>query len=423
MRMQRATAVSISVLLFGCCGVAAAAPPAARVFPGAQGFGVETRAGRGGALVRVTTLKAAGHGSLRAALATPGPRIVVFEVGGVIDLDKQDLVLSEPFVTIAGQTAPAPGITLIRGGLRIVTHDVLMQHIRIRPGDAGAAKGSGWEPEVTVNGGQAFNVVVDHCSFSWAVDENLSASGPRYDGPAATAHNLTFSHNIIAEGLLDSSHSKGGHSMGTLVHDNCENIAIIGNLYAHNNQRNPYFKANTTGVIVNNVIYDPGSRGVTVDWPASEWDGRSVPHNARVAVVGNRLIHGVSTVKGLGLVGPKGDCFLEDNLSEDAAGKAAPVTYGDVKVLPEKPVWPEGLSPLPASQIVDWIVAHAGARPKDRDSVDGRIIRELQERRGRIINSQDEVGGYPSTPTTRRRLKVPKSGIDEWLTRLAAELE
>jgi hypothetical protein len=421
--MLRTVVVSALSLGVGYVGTVAAAPAAPRVFAGAQGFGVETPAGRGGAIVRVTTLDADGRGSLRAALETKGPRIIVFEVGGVIDLNKKDLVLSEPFVTIAGQTAPSPGITIIRGGLQIKTHDVLMQHIRIRPGDAGAPKQSGWEPEVTALGADAFNIVIDHCSFSWAIDENLSASGPRYDGPAATAHNLTFSHNIIAEGLSDSSHSKGPHSMGTLVHDNCTNIAVIGNLYAHNNQRNPYFKANTTGVIVNNLIYNPGTRAIAVDWPVFEWEGRPLPGNARVSIVGNRLIHGVSTRKGLGLVGPKGDCYLEDNLSEAADRRAMPVTYGDVNVLDEKPVWPEGLSPLPALKVSEWIVAHAGARPKDRDSVDGRIIRELQERRGRIINSQDEVGGYPSTPATQRKLKLPKSGIDEWLAKLAAELE
>jgi len=180
-----------------------AAGPA--VFPGAKGFGIETTAGRGGQILRVTNLNSDGAGSLRAALGTKGPRNIVFEVAGVIDIDRKPLVIAEPFVTVAGQTAPSPGITIIRGGITIQTHDIRLQHIRVRPGDAGQPKKSGWEPEVTTTGPECYNIVVDHCSISWAVDENLSASGPRYNGPAGTTHNVTFSNNILAEGLYDSS--------------------------------------------------------------------------------------------------------------------------------------------------------------------------------------------------------------------------
>src|SRR3954447_19979756 len=182
------------------------------VFPGAQGFGIDTSAGRGGKIIRVTNLNGDGPGSLRAAVDTKGPRIIVFEVGGVIDLNRKPIVIAEPFVTIAGQTAPSPGITIIRAGIDIETHDILMQHIRVRMGDAGQPKKSGWEPEVTTKGPQCYNIVVDHCSMSWAVDENLSASGPRYNGPEGTTRRVTFSNNIIAEALKDSSHSKGPHS-------------------------------------------------------------------------------------------------------------------------------------------------------------------------------------------------------------------
>src|SRR5215470_4024198 len=107
------------------------------VFPGAQGFGIETPAGRGGRILRVTNLNSEGPGSLRAAIETKGPRIVVFEVAGVIDLNMKPLTISEPFITIAGQTAPTPGITIVRAGIDIATHDILLQHIRVRMGDAG----------------------------------------------------------------------------------------------------------------------------------------------------------------------------------------------------------------------------------------------------------------------------------------------
>src|ERR1700736_3037974 len=117
-------------------------------FPGAQGWAAGTPGGRGGQVIKVTTLAAARPGSLRAAIEAKGPRIVVFEVGGVIDLDRETLQITEPFITIAGQTAPSPGITIIRaGGVAITTHDVVFQHLRLRPGDAGQPKAGGWSSD------------------------------------------------------------------------------------------------------------------------------------------------------------------------------------------------------------------------------------------------------------------------------------
>ncbi|HEY1336299.1 MAG TPA: hypothetical protein VGF59_02255 [Bryobacteraceae bacterium] len=394
------------------------------VFPGAKGFGVETPAGRGGQIIRVANLNSEGPGSLRAAIETKGPRIVVFEVAGVIDLNMKPLVIAEPFITIAGQTAPSPGITLVRAGIDMTTHDILLQHIRVRMGDAGRPKKSGWEPEVTTKGAQCYNIVVDHCSMSWAVDENLSASGPRYNGPEGTTHNVTFSNNIIAEGLRDSSHSKGPHSKGTLVHDNCRNIAVIGNLYAHNDDRNPYFKAFTTGVIVNNVVYNARRYAIEVNWIPQEWEGKNVkPENARVAVVGNVVIQGPDTPPTLAAVSRMGDVFLEDNLSLTRDGKPAPMTSGEIKLLQEKPVWPAGLKPMPAKDTVAWVTTHAGARPKDRDAVDKRIVRDFEQRQGRLIDSQEEVGGYPKMEPVRRALDIPRQNVEAWLAKLATELE
>ena len=386
-------------------------------------FGMNTPGGRGGRVIRVTTLDASGPGSLNEALSAGGPRIVVFEVGGVIDLGKQRLTIREPFVTVAGQTAPSPGITIIRGGMSIQTHDVIVQHIRVRPGDAGEAKGSGWEPDgISTAGGEAYNVLIDHCSISWAVDENLSASGSRTEGPDATSHRITFRNCIIAEGLDDASHSKGRHSKGSLIHDFCREIAIIGNLYAHNVQRNPYFKAVTTGVIVNNVIYNPGSRAIQLSFSDSEWqDSDIIPQNCRVSVVGNVMIHGVDTRSGLALASSKGDAYIEDNIALDQTGTSAPLTSGDVRILNGKPMW-GNITLLPASAVVDHVAQHAGARPQDRDAIDQRIVREFLAREGRVIDSQEEVGGYPQVEMVIRALDIPQ-GVDVWLAQFAAEIE
>ncbi len=125
MRWSCASCVSLMVVLaVGCATVYA---EGAKVFPGAVGFGTDSPAGRGGKIIRVTTLEAKGPGSLREAIEATGPRIVVFEVGGIIDLAKGSMTIREPFITIAGQTAPSPGITIIRGSLRLIGDALLRQ--------------------------------------------------------------------------------------------------------------------------------------------------------------------------------------------------------------------------------------------------------------------------------------------------------
>jgi hypothetical protein len=414
------------VTLLICCSQVLAETP--RAFPGAMGFGSETVAGRGGRIIRVTNLESRGSGSLRAAIEADGPRIIVFEVGGIIDLDKADLRIRNPFVTVAGQTAPSPGITVIRGGMKLQTHDILMQHLRFRMGDAGLPKKYGYESDVSVESGNAWNVVIDHCSMSWGTDENLSVSGPLDQGPNNTAHRTTLSNNIIAEGLWDSAHGKGKHSMGSLIHDNVQDVAIIGNLYAHNNDRNPYMKSNTTGVVVNNFIYNPGSCAICLGGYPPEWVGREMPPPPRVSVVGNVLQYGTNTRKGLPLIrhsntGVTADAFVEDNVALDAAGQPAAIMTDSIRTLAEKPVWPTGLQALPAAQVRESVLAHAGARPKERDDVDERIVADLRLGKGRIIDSQNDVGGYPTTQATRRALDIPATDIDGWLQRLALELE
>lgn len=377
-------------------------------------------------MIRVTQLGREGTGSLAEALGRKGPRIIVFEVGGIIDLDRQGLQIDEPFVTVAGQTAPAPGITIIRGGLRVRTHDVILQHLRFRMGDAGAAAGSGFEPDIATHGAEAHHIVFDHCSVAWGVDENLSVSGPRHDGPASTSRHVSIRHSIIAEGLRNSVHEKGKHSMGTLVHDHCTDIAVVGNLYAHNDERNPWFKGFATGVIVNNLIYNPGRWAIRLGPVLKEWkEAGIVPEPPRVSIVGNVLRHGADTGADLAMIGSNssGTAYVEDNLAWDKAGAAALLLAPVIEQLPERVAWIERLSPKPASSVEDWVLAHAGARPKERDAVDLRIIASVREKSGRLIDSQNEVGGYPASPATERRLQVPDGGVEAWLDAFARALE
>lgn len=396
----------------------------APAFPGALGWAATTtRGGRGGDIIRVTTLENEGPGSLRAAIETEGPRIIVFEVGGVIDLEKQTLVVADPFVTIAGQTAPSPGVTLIRGGMDIRTHDVIVQHLRIRPGDVGEPRGSGWG-EDAISTVSAYNVIIDHCSLTWATDENLSASGPRFTGDTpdewrkGTSYNITFSNNIIAEGLSDSTHPKFEHSKGSLIHDNVSNILIYGNLYAHNYERNPLFKGGVRGAIVNNFIYNPGPRAIHYNLQALEW-GEVPFESGRMTVIGNVLRGGPSTPEGLPLImiGGDGDLALfdQDNVAVDEFGRPLPrlgrYTTGPAQVVSAEapPDMPEGLAPMPSNLVERHVLANAGARPWDRDGHDVRLLADVAEGRGRIIDSQEEVGGYPEMESSERPFDP-----DEW---------
>src|SRR5579862_8681873 len=143
-RRTRTMRKSLAVL---CLALLPAAAVAEEAFPGAVGWGADTPGGRGGRIIRVTTLGADGPGSLKEAIEAKGPRIVVFEVAGVIDLHRSVLKVYEPYLTIAGQTAPSPGITIIRGGMDVHGHDVVVRHIRIRTGADNQPKRSGWEPD------------------------------------------------------------------------------------------------------------------------------------------------------------------------------------------------------------------------------------------------------------------------------------
>jgi hypothetical protein len=386
----------------------------------AAGFGMRTLGGLEGRVIRVTTLEQGGPGSLRSALEAQGPRLIVFEVGGVIDLAQKSLRVKEPYVTVAGQTAPDPGITLIRGSLLVETHDVVIQHLSVRPGDAGRPRKSGWSPDgIGVNA--AAHVVIDHCSATWAVDENLSVSGPRYQGPAGTSHDVTIRHCLIAEGLDNSSHEKGPHSKGSLIHDCCRNIAIVANLYAHNADRNPYFKAETTGVIVNNLIYNPGRAVIRVAFPASEWKGRSTPAEGRVTVIGNVFLAGPDTRASLPMISGTGQVYEEDNVAQGRDGQPRPVLDPKIQRLGKRPVWPGQLQVVRSGNVVDYVTRTAGSRPWQRDPIDQRIVASVLNKGGRIIDSQNEVGGYPNRGPTRRELETIPTGAKarrQWLDRM-----
>ncbi len=371
----------------------------------------KTRGGDDGRVLRVTSLASEGPGSLREALTASGPRRIVFAVGGIIDLARKNLSIREPFVTIHGESAPSPGITLIRGGIGVSAHDVVIRHIRVRAGADGASPKSGWEVD-GLSTSAAHDVIVDHCSFAWATDENLSASGPRFAGGDTveawrqhTSRRISFTQNIVAEGLSHSSHAKGEHSKGSLIHDNVTEVLIAGNLYAHNYERNQLFKGGAHALTANNLIYDPGNRCMHYALNEEEWVGHPWTVG-RLAIVGNVVRGGASTREDLPFLILEGQGDLElfdrDNIYTLAGGRPmVPIEVisnrkPKIIPLPHAPFWPSGFKARPARSVEKWVLAEAGARPWDRDAVDKRIVAEVRTGKGRMIDDEREVGGYPT---------------------------
>ncbi len=213
---------------------------------------------------------------------------------------------------------------------------------------------------------------------------------------------MTISHCIIAEGLDHSTHGKGAHSKGSLIHDNATDIAVIANLYASNGQRNPYFKGGPRGVVVNNLIDNPGSAAVHYSLQLGEW-GLHPWVSGQIAIVGNVLNHGPDTRAGLALFSTNGtpcEVFLDDNRAFDRAGNPVRSTLGDYTAKDSPPTWPTGLQSIPASEVKQYVLANAEARPWDRDAVDCRIIQQVRDGKGKIPDSEQEVGGYPNLPET-----------------------
>ncbi|MEL0456524.1 T9SS type A sorting domain-containing protein [Flavobacteriaceae bacterium SZ-1-7] len=227
--------------------------PAHLAFPGAEGYGRFARGGRGGKVVAVTNLNDSGPGSLREAVTNDiGPRTIVFNISGRIDLNSR-LVLNQPYVTVAGQTAPGKGITIARAPFGVTGDDCIVQNVRVRLGGGQTYDGMG------MTGGD--HSIIDHCSISWTIDEAFSSRG---------AHNITLQRTLISEALNAAGHQN--YPVGT-QHGYAASIggdvgSFHHNLLAHNYGRNWSLAGGLDGNgyyaglldITNNVVYNWGSR-------------------------------------------------------------------------------------------------------------------------------------------------------------------
>ena len=244
--MTRQLLISLITLLASISTLLAQVP----AFPGAEGGGAVSQGGRGGKIIEVTNLNNWGSGSFRAALKASGARTVVFRVAGTIDLEEYAIDVSNPYLTIAGQTAPGGGICIKNGDIKIKTHDVVIRYLRLRPGET---PNYGASHCIFIKG-EAYNIMLDHCSLTWASDENLTIYA--YD---QEIHSITAQNSIISEGLYRKVSSSNDHAAGPTIGsveraDLVYDISIIRNLMSHNQFRNPYAK-NKNVEIVNNLVY------------------------------------------------------------------------------------------------------------------------------------------------------------------------
>lgn len=224
-------------------------------FPGAYGGGEYSFGGRGGKVITVTNLKDSGPGSFRAACRTAGARIIVFNVAGVIKL-KTPIIVKAPYLTIAGQTAPGDGVCIAGESFWVDTHDVVVRYMRFRRGSTDVGR-----RDDAFGGNPVGNIMIDHCSCSWGLDENISfyrhmfSPGKGYKEEKYPTVNVTIQNTISAQALDTYNHAFGS----TLGGENC---TFLRNLWANNTGRNPSIGWNGIFTFTNNVIYNWYHRSV-----------------------------------------------------------------------------------------------------------------------------------------------------------------
>lgn len=408
---------------------------AIEAFPGAEGFGAATPGGRGGRVIEVTSLADKGAGTLRAAIEATGPRIVVFGVSGVI-CTKSVLNVFNPYITIAGQTAPGDGICLKGQPLIVNTHDVVVRYIRSRVGATEWPEGTSWQlidvdsisvyrPEYP-HQPEVYNVVLDHVTASWSVDEVLSTSGEFLKNGKPSTRDVTIQWSMIYEGLYDSLQSEGAeHSKGMLIGTlggGDINTSIHHNLFAHNNKRNAYFQTGTRVDFVNNVIYNWGERACRAA------DNANHDNKTFLNLVCNYFKPGPNTTNDLEMTFNKsirGDMkgYVHGNI-----GPRRPSESDDEWAMTDQSTDSRCFSatrPLDAPPVTTWsakeayekVLKYAGAMLPVRDAHDIRVVNDVRNGTGRFIDDPGEVGGWPAYKSARPPTDSDHDGMpDKWET-------
>ena len=435
-------------LITGLClilitGIGHAQIPA---FPDALGGGKYTTGGRGGSVYYVTNLNDAGPGSLRDAVSQ-GNRMILFKVSGIIQL-KSKLALRQINITIAGQTAPGAGICVTGYPVNISANNIIIRYLRFRLGDVNKVE----DDALNCFSGGYQNIIIDHCSMSWSVDETMSF----YD-----VKNVTVQYCIISESLYNSYHSKGLHGYGGIFGGN--NSSYLFNLIAHHTSRNPRFngtryKSQTFGdslEFCNNVIYNwggnsiyggeggkyniinnyfkagPATSGSLTNSGTSNKRNRIMQYTSIYLDGGDTIFGGKFYVNGnhvFGFPDVSADNWSKGVQKDSYSGAANLLKSGRL----DQPLTISGYEAVEAEEAYLSVVQSAGASLPRRDTIDARIVRELVEGKASfggsytsgvskptgIIDKPSDVGGLPAYPSTSAPADTDSDGMpDEWETR------
>ena len=378
-------------------------------FPGAEGGGKFSFGGRGGKVIVVTNLNDDGEGSFRWACEQGGARIVVFNVAGIIRI-KTPVIIRAPYITIQGQTAPGDGVCLAGESVWINTHDVIIRYMRFRRGETWVGR-----RDDAIGGNPIGNIMIDHVSASWGLDENMSMYRHMYNDSTGKIEdkfptvNITIQNSIFAEALDTWNHSFGS----TLGGENC---AFIRNLWANNAGRNPSIGWNGVFNFANNVMFN---------WVHRSIDGGD--YRAQYNIINNYFQPGPATPKntvGHRILKPEsgrsklkekyyGRAYVNGNVMEGYPAITKDNWNGGVQVEEEDGAgkyaanlkWPKPL-PMPpitlltATEARKYVLANAGATLPVRDAVDTRIVKQVTT--GKIEYPENVL--LPETQFKHRRL-------------------
>ena len=382
-------------------------------FPGAEGGGKFSFGGRGGKVFVVTNLNDEGPGSFRWAVEQGGARIVVFNVAGIIRI-KTPVIIRAPYISIEGQSAPGDGVCIAGESVWINTHDVIIRFMRFRRGETWVGR-----RDDAIGGNPIGNIMIDHVSASWGLDENMSMYRHMYnDSTGKTAEdklgtvNITIQNSIFGEALDTWNHAFGS----TLGGENC---TFMRNLWANNAGRNPSVGWNGIFNFVNNVVFN---------WVHRSVDGGD--YRAQYNIINNYFKPGPATPRdnnvGHRILKPEsgrskldhhvyGRCYVNGNIMEGYPEVTKDNWNGGVQIeeLPDAGKFTAYMKwdkPLPMPQITimsaeeskNYVLANAGATLPKRDAVDTRIVKQVTT--GKI--DFDPNVPLPSTQFKHRRLPI-----------------
>ena len=376
-------------------------------FPGAEGGGMYTFGGRGGKVITVTNLNDDGVGSFRWACEQGGARIIVFNVCGIIKL-KTPIIVRAPYITIAGQTAPGDGVCIAGESFQVNTHDVIVRHMRFRRGNTHS-----WYREDSFGGNPVGNIMIDHCSCEWGLDENISFYrhmfdlGDSFGSRKEPTVNVTIQNTISAKSLDTYNHAFGSTIGG-------ENASFMRNLWADNTGRNPSIGWGGVFNFVNNVIYnwvhrtaDGGEYSTMSNFVNNYYKpGPLTPKNSNV---GWRIVKSESRSNKLFSFKQYGRVYADGNIVEGydaitknnwAGGIQASDKDGDLNsdelalMHSYEPFVMPYIKILPKEQTFDYVLNNVGATMPKRDIVDQRVVEEVRTGNVYYVKKLPKVNPY-----------------------------